>query len=415
MKVLIADDDAISRRILSASLARQGHDVEVAVDGARAWARLERADPPDLVIVDWQMPGLDGLEICRKLRERDARPYVYVILVTSSGSVHDAAEGLEAGADDFIAKPFDAEELRARVRAAQRLIELQAAMARSRAYLEAALANIDSGVLLMDQSGRVVYGNPALARISGMPLDVALRLTRDDFVRLHAERVDKPETLAERLGIGNMLPLDVEVDLEVENPERRTIRWIAKQVPLPEGLGELDLLRDVTDEVAHERRQAKLARVDQLTGLHNRHAAAELFERELSRARRSREPLSLVLADIDHFKRVNDAHGHHVGDEVLRAVSRALGECCRRADMAIRWGGEELLVLMPGTPLAGALLVADRMRATVHALSVADLPQVTISCGVAELLPDEATLGGAIERADARLYEAKASGRNTVR
>jgi two-component system cell cycle response regulator len=415
VNVLIADDDVVSRRILSACLERQGHAVESSADGVETWARLQRGNCPDMLILDWQMPGLDGLEICRRLRARSADRYTYVILVTSTGSGEDAVHGLDAGADDFIAKPFDAEELRARVRAGERLLVLQGSMARSRAYLEAALAHLDSGVLVMDPAGRVVYGNPAVARMSGMPLEQALRLTRDDFVRLHAERCGGPETLVERLGASSMLPLDVEVDLDVACPEHRTIRWIAKQIHLPDGLGELELLRDVTDEVKHDQDLAQLARMDPLTGLNNRRAAEEIFAREFSRARRSARPLSLVLADIDLFKRVNDQFGHHVGDQVLRAVSRCVAACCRATDVAIRWGGEELLIVLPETAAAAASAIAERLRAAVQSLSFPDLPRVTISCGVAELQAEEATLDATVERADGRLYEAKASGRNAVR
>jgi two-component system cell cycle response regulator len=415
MKILVADDDPISRKILSTTLPRYGYAVQVANDGNEAWAQLQKDDKPDLALLDWQMPGMDGPEICQRLRQQRASRYTYVILVTSSGSTRDAADGLEAGADDFIVKPFDAEELRARVRAGQRLMEYHGELARSRAYLEAVLANIDSAVLLMDASGRVVYGNEALARISGMPLDVALNLTREDFIRFHAEHQGDGSTLVDRLGIGDMLPLGAEIDVEVTSPEHRILRWIAKQVSLPGGPGELDLLRDVTDEVERDHEQTRLARVDHLTGLHNRHAAEEIFAREFSRARRLRQPLSVILADIDLFKRVNDVYGHPVGDQVLREVSHALAACCRVTDVAIRWGGEELMVVLPNTALEGARILAERMRTSVFGTTNPGLPRVTISCGVAALGLDDAAIDAVLERADARLYEAKASGRNTVR
>jgi diguanylate cyclase (GGDEF)-like protein len=338
-----------------------------------------------------------------------------VLLVTSSDAPHDIASALEAGADDFIAKPFDPDELSARVRAGQRIIELQAGVAHSRAYLEAVLSHIDSGVLLMDCSGHVVYVNDALVRMLGMPHERALQLTRADFVRLHTERFGDANTLAERLGVGEMLPFDAEIDLEVTTPERRVFRWIAKQVPLPEGPGQLDLLRDVTDEVERERQREKLARIDHLTGLLNRHAADESFAREVARARRTGQPLSIVLSDIDHFKRVNDTFGHGVGDQVLREVSRTLAARCRVTDVAIRWGGEELLVLLPNTPLAGAAVLAEGIRSAVEAIARPDLPRVTVSCGVAQLEREDSRLDNTVERADARLYEAKASGRNAVR
>src|SRR5690606_28966066 len=141
----------------------------------------------------------------------------------------------------------------------------------------------------------------------------------------------------------------------------------------PEGPGELDIVRDVTAEIERDREQATLARVDHLTGLHNRHAAEEIFQRELARAERARHPLSVVLADIDRFKRINDSYGHNAGDGVLRAVSRVLTACCRGGDVAIRWGGEELLLLLPNTALDGARRLAERVRAGVQALCLPGL------------------------------------------
>jgi two-component system cell cycle response regulator len=389
--------------------------VQAASDGSEAWALLDGDQQPELAVLDWEMPGMDGPELCRRLRQQQRRRYTYVILATSSDSPEDVAEALEAGADDFLAKPFEPGELRARVRAGQRLIEQQTEMTRSNAHLEAVLANLDCAVLLMDPTGRVVYGNHALARLSGIPLDTALSLTRDDFVRVHTERGSTETSLIERLGLGDMLPLNAEVDVEVTSPQRRTLRWVAKRVSLPEGPGELDLLRDVTDEVEHDREQSHLARIDHLTGLHNRHAAEDLFTRELARARRSHQPLSVILCDIDLFKRVNDTFGHPVGDDVLREVSRALAAGCRVSDVAIRWGGEEMLVLLPNTALAGATLLAERLRVAVHDIARPGLLRVTISCGVAELDEQDTFLEAAVERADARLYEAKASGRDAVR
>ncbi len=415
MKILVADDDAVSRELCKNTLARYGHTVEVVPDGTAAWTRVEGNDRPDLAVLALQMPGLDGLEICRRLRTRSTTRHTHVILATPGGSPRHGVEGLEAGADDFIAKPIAAEELGARVRAAERWIGLHLEMERSRAYLEAVLANIDIGVILMDPSGRVVYGNPALARMSGMRLEEVLTLTRDDFVRMHSEHLADGETLVERLGVGSMLPLDAEVDIEGKRPKRLTYRWSAKHGALPAGLGELELLRDVTEEVQHEREQLKLARIDHLTGLRNRLAAEEIGLREVSRSRRAQLPLSVVLADIDLFKRVNDTFGHNVGDEVLREVSRALVACCRVTDVAVRWGGEELVVLLPNTSLAGAKLLAERIRLAVQEMDHAHLPHVTISCGVAELSSEDTALESALARADERLYEAKASGRNTVR
>ena len=128
MKILIADDDVIPRRFLQAALDKAGHKVVVAHDGVEAWQLLQRADAPRLAILDWLMPGMDGVEVCRKVRQWDCASYVYLILLTSKDQHEDIIAGLEAGADDYLIKPFDPQELEARLRAGQRILDLQAAL-----------------------------------------------------------------------------------------------------------------------------------------------------------------------------------------------------------------------------------------------------------------------------------------------
>jgi DNA-binding response OmpR family regulator len=142
MKVLIAEDDFISRRVLEVRLAKSGYDVVLADDGLRAWEILESEDAPALAILDWMMPGLAGTEICRRLRSREGRSYVYVILLTARGRVDDVVEGLESGADDYLTKPFDWKELETRVRAGTRILELQSELGDKVAELESALAHV---------------------------------------------------------------------------------------------------------------------------------------------------------------------------------------------------------------------------------------------------------------------------------
>ena len=128
MKILIADDDVIPRRFLQAALDKAGHKVVVAHDGVEAWQLLQRADAPRLAILDWLMPGMDGVEVCRKVRQWDCASYVYLILLTSKDQQEDIIAGLEAGADDYLTKPFDPQELEVRLRAGQRILDLQAAL-----------------------------------------------------------------------------------------------------------------------------------------------------------------------------------------------------------------------------------------------------------------------------------------------
>jgi sigma-B regulation protein RsbU (phosphoserine phosphatase) len=141
-KVLIAEDDPISRSVLNAFLSRWGYEVVVAADGTEAWEILHQPEAPCLVILDWIMPGISGVDICRRLREEEQSPPPYIILLTSRTGAEDVVEGLEAGADDYISKPFNREELRARTHAAARLVELQASLRQRVAELEEALASV---------------------------------------------------------------------------------------------------------------------------------------------------------------------------------------------------------------------------------------------------------------------------------
>ncbi len=125
MRVLIAEDEPVSRHLLKKLLVQWGYDVEVASDGDEAWWTLEKDNAPKLAILDWMMPGMDGANICRELRKRAGTPYIYVLMLTAKAQKGDIVEGLEAGADDYVTKPFDAEELRVRLRAGRRIVDLQ--------------------------------------------------------------------------------------------------------------------------------------------------------------------------------------------------------------------------------------------------------------------------------------------------
>ena len=132
MRALIAEDDSISRRMLEAFLVKWGYEVMVASEGEEAWRILQGNDAPRLAVLDWMMPGRDGIDICRSLRQRKGRAYIYTILLTARGQKEDVVEGLEAGADDYITKPFDPYELRARLRAGRRIVELQEQLLQAR-------------------------------------------------------------------------------------------------------------------------------------------------------------------------------------------------------------------------------------------------------------------------------------------
>lgn len=142
VRVLIAEDDAVSRRLLESTLRRWGYEVAVVVDGREAWAALEQPDAPALAVLDWMMPGLDGVDVCRRVRGQTRPTPPYIILLTAKTRREDVVEGLEAGADDFVAKPFDRDELRARLQVGVRMVTLQRKLADRVRELEAALGRV---------------------------------------------------------------------------------------------------------------------------------------------------------------------------------------------------------------------------------------------------------------------------------
>jgi DNA-binding response OmpR family regulator len=149
MRVLIAEDDPVSRRVLEATLQKWSYDVTVATDGIDAWERLAKPDAPRLVVLDWMMPGLDGPEICHRVRGREDGDMFYIVMLTARSQPDDIVAGLDAGADDYVTKPFDREELRARVSTGQRIVELEERLADRVQELERALKEVKalSGLL----------------------------------------------------------------------------------------------------------------------------------------------------------------------------------------------------------------------------------------------------------------------------
>jgi len=298
MNILIAEDEPVFRDILEAALKRWGYDVTVARDGIEAYRILQAENAPKLAILDWKMPGIEGVEICRKVREEAGESYTYIILLTSQQRDEDLIIGMEAGADDYIVKPFKHNELKVRLRAGRRIIELQ------------------------------------------------------------------EELLAAR-------------------------------------------------NILHEK-----AIHDSLTGLLNHGEILSILDKELARSERDGLCVSIIMADIDHFKKINDTYGHLAGDAILRIIARKMHSLVRAYDSIGRYGGEEFLIILSECCQECAAAFAERLRANISRDSMdtseGKIP-VTISLGVATC-SGKGRLDGVslIRAADAALYKAKENGRNRV-
>ena len=298
LRVLVAEDDRVSRAILKLNLEKWGYEVVVCTDGLQAWNELQKPDAPRMAILDWMMPGMDGIQVCQAVRERSEQPYVYVLLLTAKSLKEDLLTGLNAGADDYLTKPMDPHELELRLRAGRRILDLQS------------------------------------------------------------------ELIAAR--------------------------------------------EDLHIQATH----------DSLTGVANRRAVLETLESEVVRAMRQHVPLGVILADLDHFKSINDAHGHAVGDTVLREAASRMVAALRPYDRLGRYGGEEFLIVAPGCGFDEVISVAERLR-----LALLEEP-VQARNGIIEISASFGVISSAqfnnvdaealIQAADEALYQAKASGRNCV-
>ncbi|MDD2432568.1 MAG: diguanylate cyclase [Clostridia bacterium] len=292
MKVLVAEDSRYYQKVLQDTLNSWGYTVVMANNGIEALEKLSEEDGPKLAIIDWVMPHVDGLEVCQKIREMVNRGYIYLILLTVNASKEDVVRGLEAGADDYIIKPFNEMELKFRLKTGERIINLE-------------------------------------------------------------------------------------------------------------------------DQIM------QLALTDPLTGLLNRRAFIDRLESEINRYQRLEESLSLIMVDLDDFKKVNDNYGHLVGDEVLKGVAKCFSSILRKYDFIGRYGGEEFVICLPGVKIKQAGEIAERLRRGMKELIVNKETEplklnVTASFGVSTLGENTFNVHNLTKKADEALYVAKTRGKDQV-
>lgn len=270
---------------------------------------------------------------------------------------------------------------------------------------------LETGIVVATEKGRILHANEALCALVGLARDRILAMSSFELVEHVASLVDRPPLL---LSERKMLPAESRLvceEVTFVRPARAVVRWVAQRVEAGGKVAHLVTCTDVTAEVELCAVQERSASIDRLTGLMNRRAMETVLRREHARTTRLGGAMTLLLLDVDHFKRVNDRFGHAAGDEVLRRVGGVL-RALRGADYPARWGGEEFLVLLPATPMEGGRSCAERVRAAIEALQLATGP-LTVSGGLAELVLGE-NVERLIARADERLYAAKAAGRNQI-
>ncbi len=443
---MVVDDIEANRKLLEAKLSHEYFEVTTAVDGQDAIDKAI-ATEPDIILLDVMMPNMDGFEACRELKFDTRTEHIPVVMVTALHEREDRLKGLKSGADDFLTKPLNDLQLLSRVRAltkyklvADELRKREASGRRMGVidFLPTGRGTLPARILVVDENERqaqrlcrylandhkpmtlreagglgagtatidMMIVSVSGDRFDGLKLCARLRsveATRDlPILALVSEGDDERAVKALDLGASDILlmPLDSEELLARVKTQVRKKRY-------------LDALRSRLDQ------SMELAVTDQLTGLHNRRYMQNQLDQFVKRANMGGGPVSVLLCDLDKFKRVNDVHGHDVGDEVLQDFAKRLQANVRPADVACRYGGEEFIVIMPDTPHDTAMAAAERIRYRIE-----DEPfivangfkslDVTMSGGVSTTFPPDDEVHQLIKRADEALYKAKDNGRNMI-
>ena len=447
-RVLVVDDNAANRKLLEARLNAEYFDVLTASNGPDAIAICEKG-MCDIVLLDVMMPDMDGFEVCRRLKGHISTAHLPIVMVTALDQPADRVRGLEAGADDFVTKPIDEMHLIARVRSLSRL-KVVIDELRNRANTTVALGMISPFGAPTAEDGR--RGRLLLVddrRSSSERLTQALSQHHVVTVEPNAQEAmfkaaeDNVDVLIISLGLASYdalrlcsqiralertrnMPILLIADLEDRPRVLRGLElgindWLSRPVDRNELLARVRTqLRQkrYADSLREKVQQSiELALFDPLTGLNNRRFLENHLSTMMENARVRRAPLTLMILDIDHFKRVNDTYGHDAGDEVLKGFADRLRGIIRGGDLLCRLGGEEFLIVMPNVNVTAATRIAERARMAVEqegfTLKTGKTIKVTCSIGVAERR-DNNDSHELYRRADQALYRSKAEGRNRV-
>lgn len=448
-RVLVVDDILANVRLLEAKLTSEYFEVCTAMNGADA---LEAVDSfkPDIILLDVMMPGIDGIEVCRRIKTNRQTQHIPVIMVTALDQVEDRVRGLEAGADDFITKPVNDAALFCRLKS---LVRLKMLMDELRGRNDAPvmgdasssvidLAHVETGATIAVVDNRGIIADRIQDALGGMhrvetltdpgqtitlsqeaELDliiVSFDLLDHDGLRLCSQLRSFERT--------RQIPILVVVDVEDQSRLMRALDMGVNDY-LHRPLDKLELKARVNTQIKRKRytdrlrfnvtRSMELAVTDPLTGLYNRRHMDNQLAVQVTNAASRGKAVTVLALDVDFFKPINDTHGHDVGDRVLQELATRLKAQVRAIDLCCRMGGEEFVVILPETDLQVGFTVAERLRRAIankpfNAGAKQGPLAITVSIGVAgfESLTD--TPQAILKRADDALYEAKRSGRNRV-
>ncbi|MCY1668345.1 PleD family two-component system response regulator [Rhizobium sp. SL86] len=447
-RILVVDDIPANVKLLEARLLAEYFDVLTADDGYKALDIVANTNV-DIILLDIMMPGMDGFEVCEKLKADPKTAHIPVVMVTALDQPADRVRGLKAGADDFLTKPVNDLQLVSRVKSLVRLktlsdeLRIRSETARQigfEDYLRMDNLEAPGQVLLIDgrasSQERIIKALKPVAEVTAMsdPQAAVFEAAENPFdlviINGSSEHYDPLRLCAQlrQLERTRFLPLLLATELGDEDTIVRALDLgVNDYIVRPLDPNEL-VARTLTqikrkrynDRLRSSVRQTiELAVTDGLTGLNNRRYLDNHLKVLFNRAAARGRALSVCITDIDRFKQVNDTYGHDAGDEVLKEFARRIRSTVRGADLACRYGGEEFVVVMPDTDAAAAATIAERLRdiieRTPFSLPGTDLDlTVTASLGIATNVPGVETPEQLLKKADKALYEAKNSGRNRV-
>lgn len=449
-RVLVVDDILANVKLLEARLTAEYFEVLSAMNGLEALTVCEQAQP-DIVLLDVMMPGMDGFEVCRRLKSNPSSAHIPVIMVTALDQVADRVKGLEAGADDFLTKPVSDVALVTRVKSLTRLkmltdeLRMRSATSREMGFetgfdIDQIVGTAKGQILVVDDrrstSERIqtMLSQVHAVTIESDPQEALLKAVDGQYelviVSMALANYDPLRLCSQIRSIDRtrMLPILLVIDPE-DQPRLLRALDIGVNDYLLRPIDRQELLARVRTQIRRKRftdhlrdnvqQTIEMAITDGLTGLHNRRYLMSHLATLTEKATLRDRSLSLLILDIDHFKSINDTYGHDAGDEVLREFADRMRANVRGIDLCCRYGGEEFVIVMPDTDMALAYVVAERLRQRVagEPFSIAGGQKqidVTISIGLGTLESAEDTAEQLLKRADIALYRAKKSGRNRV-
>lgn len=447
-RVLVVDDIIANVRLLEAKLSAEYFEVITAMNGLDALDAVQKSKP-DIILLDVMMPGIDGIEVCKRIKGNVDTQHIPVVMVTALDQPEDRVRGLEAGADDFLTKPVNDIALFCRIKSLVRLKMLTDELrvrspgndGNARSFLDDRMNSKRGDVLLVDRhpssAERIIasLGDRCQVTVMTDPVEALEKVaTRERPYELVIVSFDQDQfdglRLCSQLRSGDstrQTPLMI-----IVNPDEQQILLRALDMGVNDYLMRPVDRQEIMARTATQVRRwryteqlrnsvkasIEMAITDSLTGLYNRRYLETHLTHMIDHYVNRGKVLSVLAVDVDYFKAINDTHGHDAGDKVLQELAQRLRDHTRSIDLCCRIGGEEFIVVLPNTDTMTAEKIAERLRRAIAAKSFiigtpAPVP-VTISAGIATLSGLDDSLEKLLKRADSAMYQAKREGRNRI-